>query len=210
VSKLIKFLTYQSTFGSNEKLLEIKSTWRNFMRVHLVDDRSIWQNNLQSKAVGMHGALLDELDSTSVGSEVASDLARSLGSKIKWHHVTSAFTEFLKCLKNAASFTRKDTLSLIQFDDVVHLLGADDHLVVEWDGAANEAGVATLWHNGNHVLVAVLKASRNLLCGSWGKHDATNSRVFSRDVNNESCDFIFAHQDILFANAGFESVDVLI
>lgn len=54
---------------------------------------------------------------------------------------------------------------------MVHLLQVDDDLIEDWDGAANETGVATLGNHSEHVFVAVFQDFADFFGGAGLEHE---------------------------------------
>lgn len=74
------------------------------MRVHLVDNSTVCEHDLQTDAVRVHGALLNELDTAGVRCQIASNLAAALRSQIQRHHKPTVFGIFLQSLQYGARF----------------------------------------------------------------------------------------------------------
>ena len=169
------------------------------MRIHLVNDCSIGQNNFESHAVGVHGALFDKFDTSCVGSKVATDLAGALGAKVQRHHVPQILGVVLEGLEDSSSLTGQNTLGFIEAENLIHFLRANNNLVMKWNRATDEASVAALRHHSDLPLVAVLEALRDLLSGARGQHDGPNANVFVGEITNKWVDLVDIGDDVFRA-----------
>jgi hypothetical protein len=66
---------YQSSFSSDEEMLEVIACVVFSKGCDVVKDFSIWKDDLESDAVCVEGIVPNEVNSTCVCSEVASNLA---------------------------------------------------------------------------------------------------------------------------------------
>lgn len=180
------------------------------MRVHLINDGAVSEHDLEADAVRMHGTLLDEFDTASVGCKVATDLTTTLGAQVKRHHVAEVFSVLLQSLEDAACLSVQNTLYGVQSDDLIHLFGADDNLIVQRNTAADQARVATLWNNSNVALVAVAQSLRDLLSGRRCEHHGADADVLLREVHNKGLQFVYVSDQILLAEYLLELADICV
>ena len=111
---------------------------------HVVENGAIGKHSGQADAVSVHRVVTDELNSTSISGQVATDEARALGSEVNRNFIASHLSEILNVTEDAARLSRDDTVGLIEANDSVHALGVDNDFIVDRHGASNEASTATL------------------------------------------------------------------
>ena len=75
------------------------------MWMHLINDRAVSEDHLESDAVRMHGSLLDEFDATSVRRKVTANLAAAFRAQVQRHHEAEVFGIILQRLQNATRFS---------------------------------------------------------------------------------------------------------
>ena len=75
-------ITYECSFRADKKLFQVVSSGGWLEWIHLVNDGTVSHHSLDSDGVGVHRALLDELNASSIRSQITSDLARTFGAQI--------------------------------------------------------------------------------------------------------------------------------
>ena len=153
----------------------------------------------------------DEMDATSVGRQVPSDLAGALGAKIERHHVTNISQVVLHVKQDSSRLCRDYTICLIKPQNLVHAAHVEDHLVKDRVGAADKARVATLGYNCDLLLVAIFKNLSDLFVALGLQHQFGLSLVLfgpilivwlnHRWVSDHRCDLlkeadVFVPQDL--------------
>ena len=156
----------------------------------------------------MHWVVPDEFDTTGVCCKISSDETGALRTEVNRYFIASNFSIVLQVTQNAASFGRDDAVWLIETNNLVHSLCAQDNLVMDWNWSTDKTSSTALRNDGQLSFIAVLKNCTNVSCCVWLKHDLRVTLVFLGPVSVVDLQEIFICYDSLVAKDSLEEGEV--
>ena len=121
-----------------------------------VPDVAVGQHDFEAQHEVARIAVAQHLHAAGVGREIAADHARALGAEAEREEAVVAGRGLLQRLQDAAGLDRHRVADGIDVQHAVHAAERQHDAAVRRPGrgAAHQAGVATLRHDGDAVLVA--------------------------------------------------------
>jgi len=138
----------------------------------------------------VEGAVSENTEASRVSGYIPSNVAGPLGSEIKREDVPPLPEIFVCDLKNYASVANEDPRNGVEAADFVEVVHADDDLVKDWDGAANETGVAPLGDNSQGAGVAVGEDLGDFGGGAGLENEGGVAAVFAHPVGIERLEVV--------------------
>mmetsp|Transcript_24588 Transcript_24588/g.62430 ORF Transcript_24588/g.62430 Transcript_24588/m.62430 type:complete len:214 (-) Transcript_24588:343-984(-) len=112
--------SYEGTLGADEELAHVVPGVVLAQRREIVEQRAIGQHRLQTEHRAAEGAVAQEAEPARVGREVASYLARALGSEVEGHGEAACGHVLLERLEDAAGLACQTARRLVQRQDAAH------------------------------------------------------------------------------------------
>ncbi|KAI3488765.1 hypothetical protein L1887_47106 [Cichorium endivia] len=171
-----------SALGADEELLEVKAGVVLAQRRERVHDGAVRQHHLEAEHGAVQAAVAEEAQAAGIGSDVASDVTRALGTEVERHHVTLLANVVVEALEDAACVAYERAGHLVERADLVEAAELDDDLIEYRYTATDKTRVASLRHDGDVLRMAVLHDLGDLAGGLWLEHELRPSVVLVHPV----------------------------
>jgi hypothetical protein len=116
----------------------------------------------------------------------------------------------LHVTQNGSSFGRDDSVTFIETFDCVHQAHVQDDFIEDWLAATHKSSIATLWNNGQSLVVTIFKNSRNFLVGLRLEHELTLPLELLSPILIAARKVICIRDDLIFLEDRIEETDIFV
>ena len=198
----------ERALGAHEQVLEVVAGVVLLERAQAVPDVAVGQHDLEAHHQVARVAVAQHLHAAGVGREIAADLARALRAEAEREEAVMRRRGLLQRLQDAARFDGHRVADRIDAQHLVHAADRQDDALMRRPrrGAAHQAGVAGLRHDGDAVLVAELHDLGGLLDGGRPHDDGRGADPRAAPVGDERLLALVVRDQALVADDGAQAL----
>ena len=113
---------------------------------HIVKHRTIRKHSFQPNCIRVQRVMPNEIDTTSIGAQVSSDLACTSSSDIQGHGVTTLAHVILADFEDAATLCTENPVRVVKAQYSIHARHGEYDLIIDRVGPSDQSSVPALWN----------------------------------------------------------------